>query len=623
MDGVPCRTSLGAMPLQVLALSKALQKSNASLRACHVSLRGTLDANTGVGDENAVADKTPKKIRASKETARRAAALVRRGENVRRGLDSLREDALHMRETIAAEMAHASDALTARIRASAEETAQSHAEARRERDALTAKWRASVKERRRVMEQLSSLRGSIRVLCRLKPIMVVPSERHRGRACSTSTTSIERDNECECAVGIDANDDEETVSVRNHERSFGFDGVLGPKASNDDVFAEVEAMVEGVLDGYRASVLAYGQTGAGKTFTMLGTDTAKRSTSTSTSTNTSRSSSSDGVGANATDLGIIGRSLLLLFQSSRDRQENDGYRYTFTLTALEVYNDSVIDLLADENHDSAGEPMHSREWGHRNAHAGSSSTGSLQHARRASSMRHKLDVRCDSHENTFYAHDITEVKPSTFEDAVEAVKRAIATRRTSCTSSNDLSSRSHCVISITVSGISPDFRKLSGRLALVDLAGSERLDRSGAVGDVQVEAININKSLTSLSDVMMALQQQSSISSSSSAAALHGHAVHADTKKVCHVPYRNSTLTKLLSTTLCRNAKCVLIVNVSSSQEDTKESICSMSFGERARRVALGKAKRATSAFAASGGSGPSSGTSTPISKKKSVSMLR
>ena len=102
MDGVPCRTSLGAMPLQVLALSKALQKSNASLRACHVSLRGTLDANTGVGDENAVADKTPKKIRASKETARRAAALVRRGENVRRGLDSLREDALHMRETIAA-----------------------------------------------------------------------------------------------------------------------------------------------------------------------------------------------------------------------------------------------------------------------------------------------------------------------------------------------------------------------------------------------------------------------------------------------------------------------------------------------------------------------------------------
>lgn len=57
---------------------------------------------------------------------------------------------------------------------------------------------------------------------------------------------------------------------RQEKRVFPFDAVFGPAAKQDEVFAEVEGLVQSVVDGYNVAVLAYGATGAGKTYTMYG-----------------------------------------------------------------------------------------------------------------------------------------------------------------------------------------------------------------------------------------------------------------------------------------------------------------------------------------------------------------
>lgn len=97
---------------------------------------------------------------------------------------------------------------------------------------------------------------------------------------------------------------------------------------------------------------------------------------------------------------------------------------------------------------------------------------------------------------------------------------------------NERSSRSHSVFSLKVRGWNDDTNEESeGVLNLVDLAGSERLASSGADKDKDrlKETININKSLSALADVISALGQG---------------------REGGHVPYRNSTLTRLLQTSL-------------------------------------------------------------------------
>merc|ERR1712070_1203632 len=61
------------------------------------------------------------------------------------------------------------------------------------------------------------------------------------------------------------------VTTANGEpREFSFDSVFGPEESQDHVFEDVESLLESVLDGYNVTIFAYGQTGAGKTWTMTG-----------------------------------------------------------------------------------------------------------------------------------------------------------------------------------------------------------------------------------------------------------------------------------------------------------------------------------------------------------------
>ena len=103
----------------------------------------------------------------------------------------------------------------------------------------------------------------------------------------------------------------------------------------------------------------------------------------------------------------------------------------------------------------------------------------------------------------------------------------------------------------------------------MDLAGSERLDRSGATGHRAKEAMAINKSLSSLTDVFSAIG-----------------------KKASHVPFRNSKLTYLLQPSLSGDGKTLMLVNLSPTEASAQETPCSLRSTPQVNKYELGKAKR-------------------------------
>ena len=107
---------------------------------------------------------------------------------------------------------------------------------------------------------------------------------------------------------------------------------------------------------------------------------------------------------------------------------------------------------------------------------------------------------------------------------------------------------------------------------MVDLAGSERLKESGATGDRLTETKHINKSLSNLGNVIMALSAKES-----------------------HVPFRNSKLTFLLQQALGGSAKTLMLVNVSPKEACTNETINSLRFAAKVNACHIGTAIKNTS----------------------------
>lgn len=129
---------------------------------------------------------------------------------------------------------------------------------------------------------------------------------------------------------------------------------------------------------------------------------------------------------------------------------------------------------------------------------------------------------------------------------------------------NDVSSRSHMAFIITLyQNNLKDASAKSGKIILVDLAGSEKVSKTLAEGKVLDEAKQINKSLSSLGNVINALTDS----------------------KVAHIPYRDSKLTRLLQESLGGNSKTRLIINISPSMYNYSESLSSLRFGFRAKQI--------------------------------------
>lgn len=303
------------------------------------------------------------------------------------------------------------------------------------------------------------------------------------------------------------------TGTKGSGQTFAFDQVLPTTSSQTDVYNGISDLVQSSLDGYRVCIFSYGQTGSGKTHTMTGY---------------------------AGDEGIIPRSVRHILRSALDMQESGDWVINLQASIVELYNEEVKDLLNFSG--DSGEKL------------------------KISFSSGKVNI----------AGIITDQFVLTSIDAgMEQLNRLMAraskARTTASTGMNEHSSRSHCVFMLDCKCSHKNGTVMEGGLKLVDLAGSERLSRTGTLNDsVRLkESVNINKSLSSLSDVFTALA-----------------------KKQSHVPYRNSKLTLLLQDCLSGDGKALMFVNVSPTMASSQETLCSLRFANQVSQVELGKAQK-------------------------------
>ncbi|KAF9995425.1 hypothetical protein BGZ80_002090 [Entomortierella chlamydospora] len=465
----------------------------------------------------------------------------------------------------------------------------------------------------------SAIETSVQVALRIRPVVTDTKSQNkvRQRAETEVLQLVERAPTPSLygQSGNGAHDQPQQVAVVPLQRYFTFDQVFGTSASQDEVYQGcVKRMVDKFMEGYNVTIMAYGQTSSGKTYTM---GTAAQSME-------SRGGSSEG---------IIPRAMTQLFQEARKPPPvYPGYKMpplktTFRVSFVEIYNEDLIDLLARGD------------------------------------FRPPVTIREDA-KGTIYWTGVQEIIVSSVEEVLHLLSYGSQNRQTHSTEMNEKSSRSHAIFSITLrqekfvpthppppqpfedgqnsplnkrphskslssngssrpgtptsarpvtpttlggSGIPTPFTSgivapgsklrrqstlmdvathsaalqsqahaddpepegewvtLNSKFHFVDLAGSERLKRTSAIGDRAKEGISINAGLHALGNVISALGDPS--------------------KKASHVPYRDSKLTRLLQDSLGGNALALMIACVSPIELNLGETLNTLKYANRARNI--------------------------------------
>ncbi|KAE9597926.1 putative minus-end-directed kinesin ATPase [Lupinus albus] len=345
--------------------------------------------------------------------------------------------------------------------------------------------------RKRYFNTIEDMKGKIRVYCRLRPLNEKEiADKERGAVTKVDEFTVEHS----------WKDDK----LKQHV----YDRVFGGDATQESVFEDTRYLVQSAADGYNVCIFAYGQTGSGKTFTIYGSEN---------------------------NPGLTPRATAELFRIIR----RDNNKYSFSLKAymVELYQDTLIDLLLPKN---------------------------AKHL--------KLDIKKDS-TGMVAVENVTVVSISTIEELNSIIQRGSERRHISGTHMNEESSRSHLILSIVIESTNLQSQSVArGKLSFVDLAGSERVKKSGSAGSQLKEAQSINKSLSALADVISALSSGGQ-----------------------HIPYRNHKLTMLMSDSLGGNAKTLMFVNVSPAESSLDETHNSLMYASRVRSIVNDPSKNVSS----------------------------
>lgn len=363
--------------------------------------------------------------------------------------------------------------------------------------------------RKKLHNDMEDLKGKIRVYVRIRPFS--NAERERG-----STEAVTRDGKMTVLV--------KGVGAPDAKKFYDFDQVFGGTEGNSqtDIFKDTKHLIMSVVDGYNVCIFAYGQTGAGKSFTMIG---------------------AADIGNCMTEngdfdelAGITPRAVSELFRLLNERTAQ--IDYVIDVQMFQLYRDGLEDLLKDKpkkkkDDDDKKEPP--------------------------------LKITLAEHSPTglVQVEGAESISATTPGEVMKIFAKGSSRRTTASTQMNAESSRSHLICSLTVKLFNKRSGSSSvGKLTLVDLAGSERVDKSGATGDVLKEAQSINKSLSALGDVIAAL-----------------------TTGQQHIPYRNHPLTMLMSDSIGGNAKTLMFVNTSPADYNSAESNSSLGFASRCKDI--------------------------------------
>jgi chromosome segregation ATPase len=371
---------------------------------------------------------------------------------------------------------------------------------------------------------------------------LIPQRFQRSMVQVTSTTSL-------------------AIESPQGKKLFVFDRVFGPDVRQEGVWEYLYDSVNAFTQGYNVSLLAYGQSGAGKSYTMGTSGPAEQ--------------------GDAEVMGVIPRAAAVLFDklegptpkagansnrgsmsqlrtparysahSSANKAEKN---WTLKATYVEIYNEQLRDLLIPEN-------VPAQE-------------------------RSAVSIREDVKGNILLT-GLRQVEINSVGDLLDALNFGSTIRQTDSTAINAKSSRSHAVFSLNLvqrkssahatkpaekrfsvpieamSG-SETFVTTDSKLHFVDLAGSERLKNTGAQGERAKEGISINAGLAALGKVISQLSSR-----------------HPGS----HVSYRDSRLTRLLQDSLGGNAITYMIACVTPAEFHLSETLNTVQYAQRARAI--------------------------------------
>ncbi|QUC21772.1 uncharacterized protein UV8b_06015 [Ustilaginoidea virens] len=391
-------------------------------------------------------------------------------------------------------------------------------------------------------------RTAVKVAVRVRPPLkptdpgydLIPQRFQRSMVQTTSNTSL-------------------AIESPQGRKIFVFDRVFSPQVMQDGIWEYLADSINAFTQGYNVSLLAYGQSGAGKSYTM----------------GTSRPGDQD----DESMIGVIPRAASALFEKldassggstviSQKRQSISNLRtprsyqqnalgdrnWSLKATYVEIYNEQLRDLLVPDT--------------------------------TPTSERTNIAIREDTKGNIILT-GLRQIDIYSVDDLMNALNFGSNIRQTDATAVNAKSSRSHAVFSLnliqrksrlqTATGgekrLSMPLEAMTGqefgvttdsKLHFVDLAGSERLKNTGAQGERAKEGISINAGLASLGKVISQLSSRQSGS---------------------HVSYRDSKLTRLLQDSLGGNAYTYMIACVTPAEFHLSETLNTVQYAQRARAI--------------------------------------
>ncbi|EGC37120.1 hypothetical protein DICPUDRAFT_94142 [Dictyostelium purpureum] len=297
--------------------------------------------------------------------------------------------------------------------------------------------------------------------------------------------------------------DNQSVSINGAEsnHTFTFDRVFHDQCTQKEVYDDAaKPVIEDIMAGYNGTIFVYGQTSSGKTHTMQGPSIDDQELK-----------------------GVIPRMIQTVFECISNADEN--IEFIVKASYIEIYMERIRDLL--------------------------------------DTKKDNLKVREEKGKGV-WVDGTTEAYIYGEHDILNVIRNGQANRAIAETKMNAESSRSHSIFILTIQQKNlKEGSVKTGKLYLVDLAGSEKISKTGAQGLTLDEAKMINKSLSSLGNVINALTDG----------------------KSAHIPYRDSKLTRVLQESLGGNSRTTLIINCSPSSYNEAETVSTLRFGSRAKNI--------------------------------------
>lgn len=420
-----------------------------------------------------------------------------------------------------------------------------------------------IANRRKILHEVQDLRGNVRVYCRQLPTM---NSSEKGGTKKNIIFSPSHDI---AVLQTDMFVQKKSDSVK--QMCFEFDRMFTSDVTQNEVYAEMEELVLGSLEGFKTCLIAYGQSGSGKTHSMIGDFNV---------------SFGDGFGDDAmptvelTHLGIHFLAARQLFHLSNDRQK--AFEDLFKLSILEIRDEKLIDLVAGtEVAESSGLVKDIDGDIKRNARSQKSSAAS-------SESRSKLEIRTNNEGDTIVQGQVS-VPVRSFADVLHVWKQSMSLRAKIIkdeglpTEAHDSSRHLIATIEIISTNLTTGIGTY-GKLQCVDLAASDVTQRR--------ESNGARSKLTGMDNILASLVDNSEWKFVNKSISTLADVVDARVNFSRNPPYRNSTITHLLRDALESDTKTLLLVCVKSDPKDIQDTANSLRLASKIRKVVIGKATK-------------------------------